>query len=141
LIHAVILSCLGFIVKAYVVELAGGQATRAEEQEHPVLPAAFTPKNRDATREVAVKPFDERLYVLKLQAALVPRMHRDTDERRRKVLSRQREIGQAKAGALHKIADSDIGVIRDYIPEVDTVVGERGSPTGTTSLQNSSAQC
>jgi hypothetical protein len=72
-------------------------------------------------REVALKPFDERLYALKLHAALVPRMHRDTAERRRKVLSRQREIGQAKAGALHKIADSDIGVIRDYILEVDTV--------------------
>lgn len=68
-----------------------------------------------------MKTFDERLYGLKLHAALVPRMHRDTAERRRKVLSRQREIGQAKAGALHKIADSDIGVIRDYILEVDMV--------------------
>jgi hypothetical protein len=74
-----------------------------------------------AKREVAVKPFDERLYALKLQAALVPRMHRDTAERRHNVLSRQREIGQPEAGALHKIADSDIGLIRDYIPEVDTV--------------------
>jgi hypothetical protein len=70
---------------------------------------------------MAVKPFDERLYALKLQAALVPRMHRDTAERRRDVLSRQKEIGQPKAGALHKIADSDIGAIRDYIPDVDTV--------------------
>lgn len=68
-----------------------------------------------------MKTFDERLYGLKLHAALVPRMHCDTAERRRKVLSRQTEIGQAKAGALRKIADSDIGVIRDYILEVDTV--------------------
>lgn len=71
-----------------------------------------------------MKPFDEQLYTLKLQEELVPRMHRDTQERRHKVLSHQRDIGQALAGALPKVADSDIGVIRDYIPEVDRACRE-----------------
>src|SRR5208282_5011473 len=68
--------------------------------------------------------FDERLYSLKLQEALVPRMHSDCGERRRKVLSQQREIGQAMPGALHKLVDSDISLIRDYIPEVDRACRE-----------------
>ena len=33
----------------FVFSMAG---TRADEQEHPVLPAALSPQNRDATREV-----------------------------------------------------------------------------------------
>jgi hypothetical protein len=84
------------------------------------------------TREVVVKPFDERLYTLKLQEALVPRMHRDTEERRGKVLAHQRKIGQALAGALHKLADSDIGVVREYVPEADKVCRETYLSDGNT---------
>jgi hypothetical protein len=73
---------------------------------------------------VVVKPFDEELYALKLQDALVPRMHRDSQERRHKVLAHQREIGQGLAGALSKLVDSDISLIRDYIPEVDRACRE-----------------
>lgn len=87
-----------------------------------------------------MKPFDEQLYALKLQKVLIPRMHLDTEERRRKVLSHQREIGQGMPGALHKLVDSDIGLIRDYIPEVDRACRETwmsdGNPITAEFLRN-----
>jgi hypothetical protein len=73
---------------------------------------------------VAVKRFDKQLFDLKLHEAF-EWLHSETEVRRRKVAAEQRKIGQELgAGFLAKIADSDVGVLLDFLSKVDETCRE-----------------
>lgn len=66
-----------------------------------------------------MKPFDERLFIHKLREPS-RWMQTETVSRRRRVDSEQRKLGQAfETGWLVKRIDSDISVLREYLPKVD----------------------
>jgi hypothetical protein len=71
-----------------------------------------------------LKPFDERLFSLKLREA-ADWMQTETMTRRKQIDYDQRKLGQAfGSGWLAKRVDGNIGVLREYLPKVDKVCRE-----------------
>ena len=71
-----------------------------------------------------MKPFDERLFTLKLHEPS-KRMQLQTTARLRQVDSEQRAIGQARGtGWLVKRVDAAIGAFREFVPEIDKACRE-----------------
>jgi len=79
-----------------------------------------------------MKPFDERLYALKIQEPS-QRMHAESESRRRQVHAEQQKIGQGLgAGFMAKLAASDIAVLSEYLEDVDKVSREVCRSDGST---------